>query len=341
MRFMFTMGRKIRHLQAVWERRGQATDKGGGGWRFGLAIGALGIIIAASAMSLPMYVPVATAATADQAAAAPQFPVQMVDATGQNVTLKAAPHRIITLAPSLTEMAYALGLGQELVAVSAYSDYPPEAKSLPVVGDAFSLSYEKLLAYQPDLVLADETLQPQAAARLRQLGVTVFVVAPKTLPDVLSTLRQLGQLTGRAATADRLVASLQARIRAVEEKVARLPATDRPRVYVEIWNNPLMTAGPGSFLDELIRLAGGVNVAAGTGQAWPQISAELILAANPDVILLTIKDKEEVLKRPGWSSLNAVRRGRVYEVVPDTYVRTGPRLVDALESLFALLHPEQ
>ncbi|MBE3576383.1 MAG: cobalamin-binding protein [Limnochordales bacterium] len=292
--------------------------------------------------SAPVLVPApapmaATAATASL----PIFrPVTLVDATGTKITITREPQRIITLAPSLTEMVYALGLGERVVGVSAWSDYPPEAAEKPVVGDAFALNREKILALKPDLILADQNLQPQAADDLRRLGLPVFVIAPKTLQEVLDAISTLGQLTGARQAAEHLVHTLQSRIEAVRSRTASLRVDQRPRVFVEIWNDPLMTAGPGSFIDELITLAGGVNVAAGMGQAWPQVNPEWVLARNPQVIILTLRNKSEVLARPGWNLLEAVRTGRVFEVVPDPLVRTGPRLVDGLEQLARLLHPE-
>ncbi|HHV55948.1 MAG TPA: cobalamin-binding protein [Firmicutes bacterium] len=292
------------------------------------------IVLTVTALGVVVRVPGTVAAGASSAA------VEIQDATGTKMVPTTAPRRIVALAPSVTEMLYALGLGPQVVGVAAFSDYPPEAKEKPVVGDAFAINYEALLALRPELVIADENLQAKAIQELRRLGVSVFVVAPHSLEEVLATLTTLGRLTGREAEARQLVAGLEQRIAAVREKTAKLPASRRPRVFVEIWNDPLMTAGPGSFIDELIGLAGGQNIAAGTGQAWPQVNPEWVVAQNPEVLILTLRNRQEVVKRPGWSALAAVRQDRVYEVVPDPLVRTGPRLVDGLEQLARLLHPE-
>ena len=301
-----------------------------------LGLASVFVLLAASFASSAFTV---TASSAD-ATSTLFSPVTLVDATGTKVTVAREPQRIITLAPSLTEMVYALGLAPRVVGVSAWSDYPPEAAEKPVVGDAFALNREKILALKPDLIFADQNLQPQAAAELRQLGLPVFVIAPQTLDEVLASISTLGRLTGATQSADQLVRNLRNRIEAVRSRTGKLAVDDRPRVFVEIWNDPLMTAGPGSFIDELVTLAGGVNVAAATGQAWPQVSPEWVLARNPQVIVLTLHNKAEVLARPGWNVTEAVRAGRVFEVVPDPLVRTGPRLVDGLEALARLLHPE-
>lgn len=192
----------------------------------------------------------------------------------------------------------------------------------------------------PDLVVAVGSLQRQAISRLSELGVTVLAVDPKSIDGVLRAITLIGRATGAQDRASRLVGELRGRTDRVAQKLARLTQSERPRVFVEIWGEPLMTAGPGTFVDELVSAAGGRNIAHDADGEWPVFSAEAVIERDPDVVILTNFNKAEALARRAWQGISAYRTGRVYEVNPDLLVRPGPRLVDGLETLAALLHPE-
>ncbi|HEY8530899.1 MAG TPA: cobalamin-binding protein [Limnochorda sp.] len=268
-----------------------------------------------------------------------QSPVVVEDARGRVFEWSSPPQRIIALSPSVTENLFAVGAGPQVVGVSAYSDYPPEAAGLPVVSDAVQVNLERLLSLEPDLVVADLQVVQAHAERLEALGIPVFAVNIPNLEALFDTLLLLGRVTGHEPAARDLVAALRARVAAVLERTRAIAEEQRPLVFVEVWHDPLMTAGPGSFIDELVTLAGGRNLAHDAPQPWPTYSVETVLARNPDVILLTNRYRDEVLARPAWQGVRAIQTGRVYEVEPDWLTITGPRLVDGLETLAGLFHP--
>lgn len=267
------------------------------------------------------------------------FPMSITDGLGREVWLEKAPQRLISLAPSITENLYALGLGDKVVGVSAYSDFPPAAQAKPVVGDAFQLNYEEILILEPDLIIGDAQLVKNYMTKLEELGLPVFAINPINLQEVMDSLLLLGRATGTMEEAQRVVGEMQEKIQSVQVAVEDLPAQDSPLVFVEVWDEPLMTCGPGSFIQELIELAGGQNLAADADGAWVEYSSELVVERDPDIILLTMPYKEELMARSAWQGIKAIREDQVVEVDSDPFVRTTPRLADALVDLAIILHP--
>ncbi len=270
------------------------------------------------------------------AAAAAQYPIQLKDGTGAAVILKSEPKRIVSIVPSVTEMVYAVGLGDRLVGATAWCTYPEEAKKLPKVGDV-NINIEAVLALKPDLVVADVSMSSATIDKLRELGIPVLAVNARNISEMLDALVLLGTAGGRGDDARLLAASLSDRVEKVRRAAAA--AKSRPSVFVEIWNEPLMTAGGGTYVDELITLAGGRNIA-GKTTGWPMFSSEAVIAENPDLIILTNFNRGEAMGRKAWAGLAAVKSGNVVEFNPDLLVRACPRLVDGLEMLAKLLHPE-
>lgn len=246
----------------------------------------------------------------------------------------AAPQRIVSLAPSITENLFALGVGDRVVGVTSWCDYPEEAKGKTVIGDALSLNLELLLSLEPDLIVGDASLVQSHLESLKGFGIPTYVIAPTSIAEVQTALVELGAAVGAAEQGKELA-------RAMEEKLTELTSSVkrsfRPRVWIEVWNDPLMTAGPGSFMHELIELAGGENIAGDADTAWPMFSEELVIERDPQVIILTSYNLEEVLNRPAWQGTTALKTGCVYEVNPDLYSRTTPRMLDALSELISLL----
>jgi iron complex transport system substrate-binding protein len=242
----------------------------------------------------------------------------------------AAPQRIVSLAPSITENLFALGVGDRVVGVTSWCDYPAETKERTVIGDALNLNLEVLLSLEPDLVVADATLVQGHMETLKAFGIPTFVIAPSTIADIQESLIELGKAVGAEERGRELAAAMAARL---EELTERAQRSFRPRVWLETWNDPLMTVGPGSFLHELIELAGGENIARDADTPWPIFSEELVIERDPQVIILTCFNLEEALSRPSWQTTSAMRNGYVYEVNPDPYARTTPRILDALEEL--------
>jgi iron complex transport system substrate-binding protein len=300
-----------------------------------------------SPASLPSTATPGAAPTAAPTATATPEPIRLTDGTGTEISLPQPAVRIVSLGASNTEILFAIGAGSQIAGCDLTSDYPAGAKPLAVIADYPVLNVESIVALQPDLVLAAEIISPEQVQSMRSLGLKVFYLAnPATLPDGLfANIRTVGRLTGRTAEAEKIVSDLQHRFDSVRQQTAAAAST--PLVYYELdATDPAKpyTAGPGSFVDMLIGLAGGKNLGAGLSSVWAQISAEEILHQDPDVILLgdtgygiTV---ESVAARPGWKNLAAVKRGSVYAVDSNLVVRPGPRLADGLETIARYLHPE-
>ncbi len=247
----------------------------------------------------------------------------------------APPARIVSLSPGTTEMLFALGLGPRVVGDTVYCDYPPAARTVAKIGDV-NTNYEKVLALRPDLVVADSTANARAAARLSALHLPVLAVAPISLSGVETSLRQIGARTGTTKQAEAVVAQMEHKARQAA-KIAAADRRPRPRVLVVIQTSPLWTAGSGSFLDDLIARAGGVNI----GHAVPgygPFSKEQALASAPEVILGDASVAAAFRTDPLLQRLPAVQSGRVYVLPPDLTSRPGPRLADGLVLAAQALH---
>jgi iron complex transport system substrate-binding protein len=274
------------------------------------------------------------------AASATVFPLVITDDAGREVTIERSPTRIVSIAPSNTEMLFALGLDERIVGVDSFSTYPPEAGQKPQVGSYLEPDLERVVAADPDLILATEAHLGTVLPELDALGLPTVVIEPKDLDEVLSGMLLVGTIADTSPRAQQVVCELQARVDAVTDAVAGAP---RPRVFFEL-SPDLYTAGPGSFVDDLIDRAGGVNVAAGAAEMWPQMSAEAVVAADPEVVLLADHEAgvtaEQVAARPGWQGMSAVEQGRIVSLDSDLVARPGPRVVDGLEAIAAALHPD-
>ncbi len=270
------------------------------------------------------------------------FPLTITDDLGNQVTIEAEPQRIVSMAPSHTEVLYALGLGDKVVGVTEYCDYPPAAQEKPKVGGFSNIDLEQVVGLNPDLVLGTSLHAQSVGPALSERGLKVVLINPETVDDVLDKIVLVGRVTGREKAASVLAGELRSRIEATMAKVQK--AEHKPRVYWEL-SNDLYTAGPGSFIDDLITRAGGINVAAETGEQWPQLNLEALILADPEVIILADhpygETAEGVKARPGWAEISAVKNGRIVEVLDDNLVsRPGPRVAEALEFVAQALHPE-
>lgn len=305
------------------------------------ACAASGSAPADSGSSAPGAAPSAPAADAarDQPAA---FPLTLTDDAGRQVTIERRPERIVSLAPSNTEILFAVGAGERVVGVDTFSDHPGEVASLPRLGGLTDTNFEKIVELAPDLILTIGGTDEQVA-RLEELGITVLVIQPETFEDVLDRIRLIGRVVGEEQAAADLLAEMGARVDAVRRAVGDVPEAERPRVFYEVWHDPLMTVGPGGFIHDVIALAGGVNVFADADNPWPVVSLEAVVARDPQVIITTFQDSYDQLlarSRPGWDGISAVQQGRVYRIDQNLISRPGPRLVDALEQVARFLYPE-
>jgi iron complex transport system substrate-binding protein len=267
------------------------------------------------------------------------------DGLGRTITLETTPQRIVSLAPSNTEILFAVGAGSQVIGRDEFSDYPAEAASIATIGGSFGeYNAEAILALEPDLVLAAEINPPELVQQLEDLGLTVYYLGnPTTLEEMYTNLETVARLTGHDVT--ELVDSLKARVAAVDEKI--VPLSSRIPVFYEIdATDPTKpwTYGPGTFGDLLIARAGGYNIGSIASDPYPQISIEQVVAANPSIIILGDSmwgvTPESVKVRPGWETLPAVASGSIHPFDDNLVSRPGPRLVDALEQLAKLLRPE-
>lgn len=273
--------------------------------------------------------------------------LSFVDGLGRTVTLAEPAQRIVSLAPSATEILYAVGAGDQMVGRDSFSNYPEEALSLADVGGSMGdYSNESIAALNPDLVIAAEINTADQVKALEDLGITVYYIAnPNSLDDLFSTLVTVGQMTGHEGEAQSLSDSLKQKVQSLQETISKASTT--PVVFYELdGSDPAKpwTSGPGTFMDQLIKMAGGVNVGSSLQSSWAQISVEELLVQNPDIILLGDGNygvtADQVAERPGWSEINAVKEDKIYSFNDDLVSRAGPRLVEGLETLAKLIHPE-
>lgn len=308
------------------------------------------IVLLAACAPAPSSTPGSTVAASLSPSAAPSdppaYPVTLSDDTGRAVTLEAEPERIVSLAPSNTEIVCALDACDLIVGVTDFDDYPPEVADVPRVVTMAQVDVEAVVAAEPDLVIAaGNELTPTAVIeQLTDLGLSVMTLYPESLDEIYADIELVGRALDRDDAARTLIEEMESRVEAVETAVADL---ERPRTFYEVgvFEGAIYTAGDGSFLASLIETAGGEPI---TGDALStSIQLEELVAADPELILLgdasydpTI-NAESVASRPGWETMTAVADGRVVPVAEDIVItRPGPRIVDGLEALARAIHPD-
>lgn len=274
--------------------------------------------------------------------------INLTDGLGKMFTIENPYQKIVSLAPSNTEILFAIGAGSQVVARDTFSDYPEAALQVKDIGGGWGeIDTEAILALQPDLVLAAEINAPEQVKALEDLGLRVFYLSnPKDLEGMYANLLTVAQLTGHVDEAEALMESLRQRVETVDARIAKV--ADRPVVFYELDAsdpNAPWTSGPGTFIDLLLRRAGGSNLGNLLQDAWAQISLEVLIQEDPDIILLGDAlwggvTPEAVAARAGWDALTAVKEGKVYPFDDNLVSRPGPRMVDGLEQLAKLLHPD-
>ena len=296
---------------------------------------------------LSLFLAACTPATLVPTAIPTSAPLIFTDGLKRTVTLNSPAARVISLAPSNTEILFAIGAAGQVLGRDTFSDYPAKAKNLPDIGGSNGkYDFEKIATLKPDLVIASELNTPDQVKALEDLHITVYYLSnPTDLEGMYANLVLVGELTGHKTQAESLVASLRQRVKTVQDKISGV--TSRPTIFYELdatAPSKPFTAGPTTFIDQMIQLAGGVNIAGSLPNPWPQLSLEEILVKNPDMILLGDaaygNSPEQVKQRTGWTDLKAIKDGNI-QVFDDNLVsRPGPRLVDGLEILAKLIHPE-
>ena len=267
-----------------------------------------------------------------------------MDEVGREVTFPFPPKRIVSLAPNVTEILFGLGLDEEIVGVSIHCNFPEKAKSKVRVGSYISLDFEKIASLNPDLIIATGAGNTRDMVdRLGKLGFQTYVVYPKNFKDILLSIAHIGQVVNRGKKAKAIIEGMRRRSERVIELTQDLP---RPKVLVQIGDVPIVTVGKGSFADDLVRLAGGENIAGKEKEVYPRLGMEEILKRSPEVIVISSMDPkgdyQKILQEwTRWKTIPAVKNGRIYLIDSDLLDRPSPRIIDGLEELARVLHPER
>ena len=263
------------------------------------------------------------------------------DGFGNIVKLEKTPERIISMAPSNTEILYALGLGEKIVGVSAFCDYPEEALAVEKIGDFIGTNYEKVIELEPDLIVNYGMLEDDARQIYSDAGIPVISFMPESIEEVIGAIKQIAVATDSVEEGNDLVQSME---RHKDDIVAKVQNTDSVKVFYEVWHDPLMAAGAGSFIDGLVNLVNGVNVASDAEGEYPNYDFEQLIENDPEVYLtandLPEKTAESIAARPGYDNITAIKNGEVYLLDGNILSRPGPRIVEGLEIIARALHPE-
>jgi len=269
---------------------------------------------------------------------AAKFPKGIVDDFGKKVIVAKKPERIVSLSPANTEILFAIGAGDKLVGVTEYCNFPPQAKKIEKIGGYSTPNIEAIVAKKPDLIVASYGNGEENIKKLREIGLTVIALNPKSLQGVLQDIILVGKATGYEEEAERLVKNLQERINTVRNKGYKIPESKKPRILWVMWYPELWTAGNETFFDELVNIAGGKNIAHDF-KGWKIISKEVVLERDPQIIFCSQHKEnreqisQKILNDPQLSQIEAIKNKRVYELNPDIIERPGPRLIEGLEKI--------
>ena len=271
--------------------------------------------------------------------------ISVKDSIGATITLPGKAVRIVSLSPALTETIYAVG--SSTIGNTTYCNYPESAKNVQKIGgySAKTVNIETIIALKPDLVIGELNAHKSLLEPLTKAGLKVMLIKLETFDDIYNGITLIGQVTGNGKTATDLIASLKRRIALVAEKIQKIPDDKRPTLFWEVWHEPLMTAGPNTFIGQIITASGAKNIFADLTENWPVVSFEAVLTKNPMYIASTLShgpemDNTKLKQRTGWSSMSAVVQNRLLLFNDDIFSRPGPRFVDAIELLAKVLYPE-
>ncbi|MFP4248226.1 MAG: ABC transporter substrate-binding protein [Armatimonadota bacterium] len=317
--------------------------------------GSLAFIIVVTATALltgcPSEPPPPAADPPEPSDEAPEWPRTFTDAMGEQITLEAPPERVVSLSTGFTEAIFAMGAGDLLVGRVSFADYPPEARDVPSVGGVTDPSLEAIVEQEPDLVLTVRGTPKDVVKSIRRAGIPVIARDPISIEEVLDCIRDIGRYLDVEEDADELADNLAARVEeAAERGNALAVGQGRASTLFVVGLNPVFVAGEGHFVDDMIWTAGGINAATlvegGNGGQWPSLSLETVVELDPDIVVVAMMLEEDLGEmdgiealsdQPGWKDLSAVEREHVYTINPDTALRAGPRLVDALERMVEII----
>ncbi len=286
------------------------------------------------------FVPLASSCNDSNITATGQT-MTVTDGLGREVSVKTNPQRIVSLAPSNTEILFALGLGDRVYGVTNICNYPPEAQAKEKVGDYYSVDTEKVISINPDLILAEDLQKADIIPALEKLGFSVVTLVPHNIQEMGDTIRMVGEITGTQDKADEIVADMEQRVKAVTDITDTLDDSQRVRVLYLVWNDPMYSVGTDTYIHELIKKAGGSNIAAFAGEGWPELSLEQIIDLDPQVVIANHDIPLDALMADSrLAVVDAFKNGRVYSINADLTNRPGPRIVEGLETMAKMIHPE-
>jgi iron complex transport system substrate-binding protein len=268
------------------------------------------------------------------------YPMDIKDQFGNKITIEKKPEKIVSLAPSNTEILFSLGLGDKIVGVSSFCDYPEEAKTKEDIGSFQEINLERIIELEPDLVIQYGPGDKESNGRLKEAGINILSYEPETIDEVIELINTIGEITDTSSEARKITKDMIDKKNSIVEKVKD---AKKVKVFYEIWNDPLMAAGPGSFMDELMTLAGGDNIAKDAKGEYPQFDVEQLIERDPEVYLSAKEEEktiESIKSRPGYENISAVKNDRIYLLEPNIVSRPGPRIIEGLEIVAKAIHPE-
>lgn len=276
------------------------------------------------------------------------YPITITDSTGTAITFNEEPSRVVSCAPSNTEIIFALGKGDKLVGVTNYADYPEEAKKIEKIGKMSPLNAEKIISLKPDVVFCFGGFQLKEAIKLRKLGLKVVIFEPKTVEETLTTILDVGKILNAEAQAKEILKDFRGRLDLVSSNVKNISFEERPKVFIGSMYEPIYSPGKGTFLNELIEIAGGRNIV--TTNGWAKISPEFVVKANPDIVVIPVgvmsmtnleEAKEKLSKKEVYKNLKATKEGKIYFIDENIVFRPGPRLIDGIEKLYYFFYEKK
>ncbi|MFW6007006.1 MAG: ABC transporter substrate-binding protein [Halanaerobiales bacterium] len=278
---------------------------------------------------------------------AEEYPVTVEDDLGEEITLEKKPESIISLSPSNTEMLYALGQGDKIIGVTQSANYPEEALEKEKIGTITEPNIEKIVSLEPDLVIASSINDIQSVNRLKELGISVAGFSPATVNDTMLTMKKIGTLVGEEEKVQKIVSELQLQLVEIKNIVdSHLENNERKKVFYEIWTDPLTTAGENTFIDDIINIAGGINIGAEAQGHWPQYSLEKLIKEDPEVYISTPHSSQEevtvssIKERDEFETIKAVKNENIHIVNQDIVNRPSPRIIEGLKIFVKAVFPE-
>lgn len=275
--------------------------------------------------------------------AADPFPLEIEDYLGKKITIESPAETIISLAPAHTEILFALGLGERIIGVTNYCDYPAEVLAIEKIGDFSNPSLEKIISLNPDLVIGNR-LHFGVLEALNRAGIPAIALEPHSFAQIFTDIKTMGFITGKEKEAESLSLAMEQDYEEVKAKIAAIPLEERPSVFFEIWHDPLTTVGPGTFLYEILETTAGRIVSSSGKDRYPLFSMEILIEENPDFYFATagsMSDFTDLAERPGWEMLSAVKNKKVHIISDENIIyREGPRLIDGLKEIAGALYPD-